>query len=278
MTAERPNRRDFLKYTAGASGVLGIVSTAGCAMVKGSQEPSMEFMQATDELSMFGGAPAHGEYPAEPMEMEMHGGMTMTAVPVQMVAKPDDSDNYHFMPHVLWIEPETTVAWSHADIENISEPRGHSVTSFGAGGLLPRMIPDGASHFDSGFIAGLHGEKSNKRGIDERYNGRISNRLLEAGNPIGRGPFTHTFEEEGVYLYYCQNHHIFRMAGAVVVGEIWGEDGTRGEAPVGWDPAMTADISRLPALDPLHGESLMHQVEELRGFVHAGRAGGGHDE
>jgi hypothetical protein len=91
------------------------------------------------------------------------------------------------------------------------------------------------------------------------------------------GGFGVKFQEKGVYLYYCQNHHMYKMAGAVVVGEIWGEDGSKGEDPVGWSPAMTADIERIPELDPMHGEPLMHQVEELRGFVHAGKAGE-HDE
>jgi len=28
--------------------------------------------------------------------------MSMDVVTVRMVAKPDDSNNYHFMPHVAW--------------------------------------------------------------------------------------------------------------------------------------------------------------------------------
>jgi len=37
-------RRQFLKY-GGAAGV-GLTSLSGCAMVQGSQDPSMEFMQS----------------------------------------------------------------------------------------------------------------------------------------------------------------------------------------------------------------------------------------
>ncbi|MFB6197841.1 MAG: hypothetical protein ABEI52_06175, partial [Halobacteriaceae archaeon] len=73
----------------------------------------------------------------------------MNVVTVRMVAKPDGSNNYHFMPHVAWIEPGTTVAWMHADIPNVSEPVPHTVTSFGGGGYFPRYIPEHAEHFDS---------------------------------------------------------------------------------------------------------------------------------
>lgn len=274
-------RRQFLKYS-GATGALGLTALSGCTMVAGSQASGMAFMQGVEGLSMFAGAPAHGEFPAEPQHMEMHGGMEMDAVSVNMVAKPDDSNNYHFMPHVAWIEPGTTVSWSHADIEGVSQPRGHSVTSFGAGDLFPKLIPADAAHFDSGYIAGLHGQKSVAEGIDERFNQRLSNRLRNAGNPLGRGPFTHTFEHEGVYLYYCQNHHGFKMAAAIIVGELWGEDGTEAVSdPHGWGPAMTTDPETVAHHDEAHGDAIHEQLGELREMIHTGgesmgHGGGGH--
>ncbi|MFB6354092.1 MAG: hypothetical protein ABEJ92_08410 [Halobacteriales archaeon] len=272
MTGRGIDRRRFLKL-GGAAGAIGL---SGCTMVAGSQAPSMGFMQQTDALQMFKGAPAHGNYPASPMEMTMEG-MTMNAVPIRMVAKPDDSNNYHFMPHVAWVEPGTQVAWMHADIEGVSEPRAHSVTSFGAANLFPRYIPQGAAHFDSGFIAGLHGRKSVSEGIDHRFNQRMSRHLLRAGNPLGRGPFTHTFDREGVYLYYCQNHHMFKMAAAVVVGELWGENGAKAvDDPTGWSPAMTRNTAPIERIDDLHGTALRNQVHELREMIHSGGEMMGH--
>ena len=236
----------------------------------------MGFMQATDALSMFKGAPAHGEYPAHPQQMEMEG-MSMEGVTIDMVAKPDGSNNYHFMPHVAWVEPGTTVIWSHADIDDISQPRAHSVTSFGAGDLFPKLIPTDAPGFDSGYIPGLHGQKAVDEGIDERFNGRLSNKLKEVGNPVGRGPFTHTFEHEGVYLYYCQNHHGYKMAAAVVVGELWGEGGTEVVSdPHGWSPAMTVDPERVEQADPTHGAAVHDQIGELREMIHSGGQSMGH--
>lgn len=278
MTERKLGRRRFLKY-GGAAGAIGLASLSGCTMLSGSQDPSMGFMQGVEGLSMFKGAPAHGEYPADQRTIEMHGGMEMNAVGIQMVAKPDDSNNYHFMPHVAWVEPGTRVAWMHADIDGVSQPRGHSVTSFGAADFLPRLIPEDAGHFDSGYIAGLHGEKSVEEGIDERYNGRISNRLRDLGNPVERGPFMHTFEHEGVYLYYCQNHHGFKMAAAVVVGELWGEGGTEAvEEAHGWSPGMTVDPEVITRVDPTHGEALHDQVNEIREMVHSGGESMGHGE
>lgn len=278
------DRRQFLR-SAGALGALGLTSLSGCTMLAGSQAPSMGFMQGVDGLHMFKGAPATGDYPANPMTMEMEG-MEMTGVMVRMVAKPDDSNNYHFMPHVAWVEPGTTVIWAHADIEGVSEPRAHSVTNFGANNLLPRLVPAGAHDFDSGFIAGLHGAKSVSEGIDHRFNGRISDRvsdvenreqLSESERPVPRGPFSYTFEEPGVYFYYCQNHHEFKMAAAVVVGPYYGEQGNKHDSvseanPPGWAPAMTTgDVHhKLTEADPVHGESVAHQVEELRGMIHGG--------
>lgn len=108
-------------------------------------------------------------------------------------------------------------------------------------------------------------------GIDERFNGEISRDLKKLGNPLGRGPFVHEFTEEGVYLYYCQNHHEFKMAAAVVVGELWGEDGTEAvENPSGWSPAMTRDTSVIEQVDDIHGEALRDQVTELKEFIRSG--------
>lgn len=260
----------------------------------------MGFMQDVKALKMFKGAPAKDQYPAQEMTMSMEG-MEMQGVMVKLVAKPDDSNNYHFMPHVAWVTPGTQVIWGHADIDGVSEPRGHTATAFGAGHRFPRLIPGDAAWFDSGFIPGLHGSKSVTEGIDHRFNGRISDRisnpvnseqLSEHEQPVPRGPFTMTFESPGVYFYYCQNHHEFKMAGAIVVGQdaetpYWGEKGAKADGvspnPDGWAPAMTIPMETLHEqihdADPIHGEALAHQVEELRGMIHSGgKMMGGHGE
>lgn len=271
----KKTRRHFLQATAGA---LALGSLAGCTMTAGSLDASMESLEGVEELVMFKGAPAHGDFPADTshVEHEMPGGhMEMDAVTVRMTASTDGSNNYHFMPHVAWIEPGQTVFWEHFALEGVSERRTHSVSSFGSSGLYPRLIPEGAEPFDSGYRAGTHGI-SNEELIDERFNRGMTGLIGQEGG------FMREFQEEGVYLYYCQPHHEFKMAAAVVVGELWGEDGTGSVAePDGWAPAMTADISDFTERDPLHGHEVREQVAELREMIHSGGemmgdGGGGH--
>lgn len=258
------SRRRFLK---GIGGLAGLSTLAGCTFTAGALDSSMSSVMGVEGLSMFKGAPAHGEFPAEPshIEMEMPGGhMEMDAVTIAMVAATDDSNNYHFMPHVTWIEPGQTVFWEHFALEGVSERRTHTVTSIGATDLYPRMIPEAAQHFDSGYRAGTHGLDQSGL-IDERFNREMAELIGQEGG------FSRQFEEEGVYFYYCQPHHMFKMAGAIVVGELWGEGGTETVSnPSGWAPAMTANLERIPAADPIHGTAVHDQLHELREMIHSG--------
>lgn len=258
------SRREYLK---GIVGLAGAGSLAGCTFTAGALDSSMASVTGVDELMMFKGAPAHGEYPAEEtqFEMEMPGGhMEMEAVTIRMTAATDDSNNYHFMPHVAWVEPGQTVFWEHFSKEGISERRTHTITSFGSAGKYMRMIPEAANHFDSGYRAGTHGIDQDEL-IDERYNREMAEQIGQEGG------FSREFQEEGVYFYYCQPHHQYKMAGAVVVGELWGDGGTEAVSnPSGWSPAMTSDGDRLADLDQMHGPALRDQVHELQEMVHSG--------
>lgn len=266
------SRRRYLEALAGLGAAT---SLAGCTLTAGALDSSMASVMDVEELSMFKGAPAHGEYPADPshIEMEMPGGhMEMDVVTIRMIAATDDSNNYHFMPHVTWIEPGQTVFWEHFAKEGVSERRTHTVTSFGSTGRFMRLIPADAQHFDSGYRAGTHGIVQNE-GIDERYNREMADQIGQEGG------FTREFEHEGVYLFYCQPHHEFKMAGAVVVGELWGDTGDETVPdPHGWAPAMTADADQIAEMDPMHGAHLQDQVHELREMIHSGgdMSDGGH--
>ena len=234
----------------------------------------MANVMGVEGLSMFKGGPANGEYPASTshIEMEMPGGqhMEMEAVTVSTIAAPDDSNNYHFMPHVVWVEPGQTVLWEHYAAPGVSEKRTHTATSFGGAGQFMRLIPEGASHFDSGYRAGTHGMDQQEQ-IDERFSRKMA-RLIGQ-----EGAFTHTFEQQGVYFYYCQNHHEFKMAGAVVVGELWGENGDEAVSDTtGWGPGMTANLDLIPRQDPLHGKALKDQLHEVREMIISGGQFMGH--
>lgn len=258
------SRRGYLK---GVAGLVGGSAFAGCTATVGALDSTMESVMEVDELDMFKGAPAHGEFPAEPstIEHEMPGGhMEMEAVAIRMTAATDDSNNYHFMPHVAWVEPGQTVFWEHFARAEVSERRTHSVTSFGSNGLFMRLIPEHAHHFDSDYRAGTHGIDQGEL-IDERYNREMADQVGQEGG------FSHQFEEEGVYFYYCQPHHQYKMAGAIVVGELWGSDGTESVSnPSGWAPAMTADTDAILGQDPMHGDAVKDQLHELREMIHSG--------
>lgn len=91
-------------------------------------------------------------------------------------------DGHHFEPHLVWIEAGGTVTWT-------LESGAHTTTAYHADADRPQRIPDGAAGWDSGTIA-------------------------EAGRTYER-----TFEDEGVYDYFCRPHEGMGMVGSVVVGE-----------------------------------------------------------
>ncbi len=229
------------------------MSLAGCLqsqMVDGSIGANMQPMMEMG-LSAMAGSPAKDAYPAEPNDEGF--------VDVMMVAYADGTNNYHFMPHVVWVEPGTTVRWMHTG-EGISEKRTHSATAITPDLMTgyPRLIPEAGAQFDSGLLPGSHDSEFDAVGETEL---------------IGYGPYTHTFEERGVYFYLCQPHYgVSGMAGAVVVGDLWEEN--QGE---GWSPGMTADLSPIVDADPVNGPVIKEKIEgDLRTMVRHGEEGGGH--
>lgn len=253
VTNNGVSRRQFLR-ALGVSGTVGVASLGGCLQSDVPEGTMGADMQPLVDmgLSAMAGSPAMGQYPATPNDEGV--------VDVVMAAYEDDSDNYHFMPHVAWVEPGTTVRWAHT-MEGISEARTHSATAITPDLMAgyPRLIPEGADGFDSGFLPGVHG--SEYQAITD--------------DTIGPGPFTHTFEQKGVYMYVCQNHYgISGMAGAIVVGELWGEN----EGP-GWSPGMTADLHPIVEADPVNGPVIREKIAgDLRTMIRTAGEGGGHDD
>ena len=86
-----------------------------------------------------------------------------------------------FDPEVVWLEAGGTVTF-------VNESGTHSATAYAEANDKPNRIPEGAQAFDSGI-------------------------LTEQG-----AEFTHTFETEGVYDYFCLPHEALGMIGTVVVG------------------------------------------------------------
>ncbi|MDS0473948.1 plastocyanin/azurin family copper-binding protein [Natrinema sp. 1APR25-10V2] len=88
---------------------------------------------------------------------------------------------YLFTAPVQWLEPGTTLTW-------VNESGSHSTTAYASANDRPDRIPANAEAWDSGV-------------------------LTEEG-----ATFEHTFDEEGVYDYYCTPHESLGMVARLVVG------------------------------------------------------------
>ncbi|MEF8907879.1 MAG: plastocyanin/azurin family copper-binding protein [Haloarculaceae archaeon] len=102
-------------------------------------------------------------------------------------ARSADSTEYHFDPHVTWVEAGGTVTWR-------LESGAHTATAYHPGNDQPRLVPEGTDAWDSGMLS-------------------------EEGET-----FSQTFETEGVYHYFCKPHEQFGMIATVIVGEPHPED------------------------------------------------------
>ncbi|MFB6197149.1 MAG: plastocyanin/azurin family copper-binding protein, partial [Halobacteriaceae archaeon] len=84
---------------------------------------------------------------------------------------------------------------------------------------------------------------------------------------VEHGPFMHKFTEPGVYIFLCQNHFGFGMAGVIVVGPQHG--GNQGK---GWSPAMTTSGIKEQIMqaeeDPRFAKTISMKINNaLRPFV-----------
>jgi plastocyanin len=91
-----------------------------------------------------------------------------------------EGGEYHFSPHVVWVEPGGSVTF-------VDESGHYSATAYHADNDSPTRMPDDAESWDSG--------------------------LLGAGEEFER-----SFDVEGVYDYYCRPHESEGMLGSVIVG------------------------------------------------------------
>ncbi len=97
------------------------------------------------------------------------------------VAMITNESGYHFDPHIVWVSKGGTVTW-------ILESGSHTATSYHPTFDKPRRIPNAAAAWDSGMLT--------KKGAT----------------------FERTFEDEGIYDYFCIPHEYRGMVGSVIVG------------------------------------------------------------
>jgi plastocyanin len=180
MREPQLSRRKLLAGTAG----LAVVGLAGCTDDLGASQQQVGGSQQTDEQSGGDDHAGHGD--------EAHGHDTVSEPKasrevVVNTARTEGSTEYHFNPHVTWVEPGGTVMWR-------LESGTHTATAYHPDNDQPRLVPEGTEAWDSGTMS-------------------------EEGET-----FEHTFETEGVYHYLCTPHESFGMMATVIVGEPHLED------------------------------------------------------
>lgn len=181
MNHPRHTRRRLLEGTAG----LAVAGLAGCIGTQsGSPAGQSEATHSEEEQSEGDSHPGHGE--------EAHGHDVVSEPKesrevVVNTARFEESTEYHFDPHVTWVDVGGTVTWR-------LESGSHTATAYHPGNDQPRLVPEGTEPWDSGTMS-------------------------EEGET-----FEHTFETEGVYHYLCKPHEQFGMIATVVVGNPHPED------------------------------------------------------
>lgn len=181
MTHTRRTRRQLLAGTAGVA-IAGLTGCVGGSNGSGTQET--EDTHSESEHSDGDEQAGHGE--------EEHGH-DLVSEPKQSrdvavnTARLEDSTEYHFDPHVTWVEVGGTVTWT-------LESGTHTATAYHPDNDQPRLVPEGSDPWDSGAMS-------------------------EEGET-----FEHTFETEGVYHYLCTPHEQFGMLATVIVGHPHLED------------------------------------------------------
>lgn len=110
-----------------------------------------------------------------------HGGELDSPAPHADVEMVTENDEHHFKPHTVWVEKGGTVTWTLTS-------GAHSTTAYHSDNDRPDRVPKGTEAWDSDVLS----EKEST--------------------------FEQTFDQEGVYDYFCHPHENVAMVGTVLVG------------------------------------------------------------
>lgn len=171
-------RRSVVRY----AGIASLVALAGCSDGGGGGGGS-EDNETGNETNETGGSEDGNETDNETNETDSHGHGGELDSPsadaeVEMVT---EGDEHHFEPHAVWVEQGGTVTWTLAS-------GSHSATAYHSDNDRPDRVPEGTEAWDSGVLS-------------------------EQG-----ATFEYTFDQEGVYDYFCIPHETIPMVGTVLVG------------------------------------------------------------
>jgi plastocyanin len=191
MVDNTVSRRTILKAST-----VAIAGLAGCASTSGNESDSGPAGTAHDEETDSHGGSHEGDSHEETTSHDDgghgddshgegghdHGGSVSGPADHATVTMVTTDDGFHFDPHVVWVKPGGTVTWE-------LESGSHTTTAYHPDNGRPARIPEGATPWDSGTMS-------------------------EQG-----ATFEHTFEQEGVYDYFCLPHEGPGMLGSVIVGQ-----------------------------------------------------------
>ena len=109
---------------------------------------------------------------------------------------------------------------------SVADARGQSEVSVDVGaGSNGLAFGPAAVHVDNGatVVWEWTGEGGNHNVVSE-------DDVFNSGAPAASGPFEHTFEEDGIYPYFCVPHKASGMLGIIVVGTDYPTVSTGGNA------------------------------------------------
>lgn len=175
MNHSRPRltRRQLLEGAAGLS-VAGLTGCIGASTGSANTQSNAETDTASGSDHPGHGSESHShDMVSEPQE---------SREVIVNTARTEGSTEYHFDPHVTWINVGGTVTWR-------LESGTHTATAYHPGNDQPRLVPEGSDAWDSGTLS-------------------------EEGET-----YEHTFDTEGVYHYLCKPHEQFGMIATVIVGK-----------------------------------------------------------
>lgn len=141
--------------------------------------PSAENTETNTETeSGQGGTETHGQ---STDTGNNHGGQFDSPTEHADVEMVTENDEHHFEPHAVWVKKGGTVKWTLAS-------GTHSTTAYHSDNGKPNRVPKGTKAWDSDVLS-------------------------EKG-----ATFERTFDQEGVYDYFCRPHETRGMVGTVLVG------------------------------------------------------------
>lgn len=161
-------------------GAAVLGSLAGCIGTSDEDGQETTKKQAHEQKTKENQESDHQET-AHEGEHGSHGDVVKPVAAAEVTMLTND-DGMHFDPHVIRVTKGGTVTWT-------LDSGAHTATAYHPDNDSPRRVPEGTDGWDSGLLS-------------------------ESGET-----FEHTFEEEGVYDYFCEPHEDKGMIGTVIVGE-----------------------------------------------------------